>query len=149
MSHRRLRFATAALALAGAGVAGYLVFERFAGGRIACTNGGCETVQHSSYAVVAGIPVALLGVVAYGLILILAFVRGEAAQAARLGVVLAGVVFSGYLLWAQAVPIGAFCVWCLASDAIMSVLAALALLEMLRVRFEPWTSSSSMRAPQA
>jgi uncharacterized membrane protein len=75
--------------------------------------------------------------------------RGEAVQAVRLGVVLAGVAFSGYLLWAQAGPIGAFCVWRLASDAIMSFIAVLALVEMLRVRFEPWTSSSSMRAPRA
>ena len=30
-----------------------------------CTTGGCEKVQHSSYAELAGVPVALLGLIAY------------------------------------------------------------------------------------
>jgi uncharacterized membrane protein len=54
--------------------------------------------------------------------------RAGTVSAMQRGIALAGVVFSGYLLWAQAVPIGAFCDWCLASDAIMTLIAVLALL---------------------
>jgi uncharacterized membrane protein len=145
----RLRTATAILALIGAGIAGYLVFERYSGGVILCSNGGCETVQHSSYALLAGIPVAVLGLAMYAAIFALAFVRGEAAHAVLLAVSVGGVVFSGYLLWAQAGPIGAFCIWCLASDVIITCIAALTLVRMLPVRFGTWTSSSSTPAPRA
>jgi len=129
----RLRAAIAALAALGAVLAGYLVVERYTGGVISCTTGGCETVQHSSYSVIAGIPVAVLGLCTYLTILALSFFRTEAARAGQLTLALAGVVFSGYLLWAQAVPIGAFCDWCLASDAIMSLIAVLALLQVRSV----------------
>src|SRR4029077_13031314 len=60
----RLRAAIAGLALAGAAVAGYLVYARYTHTQLACTTGGCETVQHSKYAKAAGIPVALLGLAA-------------------------------------------------------------------------------------
>ena len=148
MSGRALRLATATLALAGAGVASYLVYARYSGGAIACSSGGCETVQESSYALLAGISVAVLGLVMYLVILVLSFVRGEAAHAALLAVALAGVAFAGYLLWAQAGPIGAFCDWCLASDAIITSIAVLTLVRMLPVRFKLWTSSSSTQAPR-
>lgn len=65
MSARQLRAWIAALALAGAAVAAYLVYARYSGVRLACTTGGCETVQHSKYAKAAGIPVAVLGLAAY------------------------------------------------------------------------------------
>src|SRR3954447_889656 len=65
MSDRQLRAWIAALALAGAAVAAYLVYARYSGVRLACTTGGCETVQHSKYAKAAGIPVAVLGLAAY------------------------------------------------------------------------------------
>ena len=64
VSDRRLRGAIAMLALAGAAVAAYLVYARYTGTRLACTTGGCETVQHSKYAKAAGVPVAVLGLVA-------------------------------------------------------------------------------------
>ena len=133
----------------GAGVAGYLVFERYSGGTIACSSGGCATAQESSYSELLGVPVAVLGLAAYVAIFVLSLVRGYAAHAVLLAVVLASVAFGGYLLWAQAVPIGAFCDWCLPSDAIMACIAVLTLLRMLPVRFGPWTSSSSMPAPPA
>lgn len=125
-----LRLATAGLALVGAAVSSYLVFERYTGGVISCTTGGCETVQSSSYSTLAGIPVAILGLVTYLAIFVLAFVRGETALAVLLGVALVGVAFSGYLLWAQAVPIGAFCDWCLTSDAVMTAIAVVTLLRL-------------------
>ena len=46
--------------LAGLGIAGYLTYTRYSGAPIVCATGGCETVQHSRYAVVAGIPVAVM-----------------------------------------------------------------------------------------
>jgi uncharacterized membrane protein len=122
----RLRAAIAALALAGAAVAGYLVYARYSGTTLACATGGCETVQHSRYAKAAGIPVAVLGLTAYLAVF-------ATAQAAAIGVAisLAGLLFGVYLIVIQVAVIEAICQWCLASDAVLATLA-LATAERLR-----------------
>jgi len=128
VSERRVRAAIAAVAVAGAALAGYLVYVRYSGATLACTTGGCETVQSSPYSKLLGVPVALLGLVAYVTLLATSLLRGELARAIGVSVALAGVCFGGYLLYVQLVLIRAVCDWCLASDILMTVLAALALL---------------------
>ena len=81
MSDRRLRLVVGVLAAIGVAVAGYLTYARFTHTAIACATGGCETVQSSRYAEVAGIPVALLGLGAYRAILATAFSTSELARA--------------------------------------------------------------------
>jgi len=127
----RLRAAIAVLALAGAGVAAYLVYARYAHVQIACSSGGCETVQHSKYAKLAGIPVAVLGLAAYVAILVTAlFARVEAA-AIGTAIAVGGLLFAVYLIVVQVAVIDAICQWCLASDAILFLLT-LASAERLR-----------------
>ncbi|HEU5363011.1 MAG TPA: vitamin K epoxide reductase family protein [Gaiellaceae bacterium] len=127
----RLRAAAAAACLVGAGIAAYLTYVHYAGIAPVCTTGGCEKVQTSKYAELAGVPVALLGLVTYAVLFVLALVRG--VQAATLGVFVAvvGVAFSGYLLWAQLGPIDAICQWCLGNDLTITVVAALYVVRML------------------
>jgi uncharacterized membrane protein len=127
----RLRIAIAALAVAGAGIAAYLAVVHYAHVAPVCSTGGCETVQHSSYAELAGVPVAVLGLVTYVALAVLAFVRGATAAFAALVVSLVGVAFSGYLLWAQLGPIGAICQWCLANDVIITVIAGLSVARLM------------------
>ena len=127
----RLRAAIAGLALAGAGVAAYLVYARYAHVQIACTTGGCETVQHSKYAKLAGIPVAVLGLGAYVAIFVTALTRQVEAAAIGTAIALGGLVFAVYLIVVQVAVIDAICQWCLASDAILFLLA-LACAERLR-----------------
>jgi uncharacterized membrane protein len=124
VSDRSLRVAVALLALAGLGIAAYLTYARYAHTSIVCTTGGCETVQSSDYAEVLGIPVAVLGLVGYAAILVTALRAGESARVAGAALALGGLVFSVYLIFVQIFPIGAFCVWCLASDLVMFLLAA-------------------------
>jgi uncharacterized membrane protein len=88
-------------------------------------------VQKSKYAELAGLPVALLGLVAYVFLLATAFRRGVAAAFAGVLVAFVGVCFSAYLLWAQLGPIGAICQWCLGNDLTISVVAALYVVRML------------------
>ena len=120
----RLRLAILALAIVGAAIAAYLTYVHYADVSPICTTGGCEKVQRSSYAKLAGVPDALLGLVAYS------------AIAATIGVVLAlgGAAFSAYLLWAQLGPIGAICQWCLGNDL---VIALVAVLSIVRLATEP------------
>lgn len=60
---RRLDVAAVVVALLGVAVAGYLTYVHYAGLEPFCAGGGhgCERVQSSSYAELAGIPVAVLG----------------------------------------------------------------------------------------
>ena len=124
MSERALRLAVAGLSLVGAGIAAYLVFVRYTGGTLACTTGGCETVQSSEYAEVLGVPVAVIGLAGYLLILASALVPGEVGAAAGAALALAGISFSVYLVYVQVALIDAICQWCIASDAVMVPLFA-------------------------
>jgi hypothetical protein len=81
---RRLRIVVAILALAGVGVAGYLTWVHYAGLEPICAggSGGCEKVQGSHYAELAGVPVALLGLIGYAVILASLALPGEAGRTA-------------------------------------------------------------------
>jgi uncharacterized membrane protein len=128
----RLRAAISGLALLGIAVAAYLTSVHYAHTSPICSTGGCETVQHSSYAELSGVPVALLGLVAYILILLTAGSRGVTAALVGAVIALAGAAFSGYLLWAQLARIHAICQWCVGNDAIVAVLAVLCAARLLR-----------------
>ena len=122
--------ATAALALIGVGITAYLTFAHYADGSIVCPTDGCETVQRSSYALLGSVPVALLGLGAYLVILGGLFLPRDYSRP----VVLrrpSPASFSTYLLAVQAVDIGAFCTWCLASDVVVTVIAALSAMALL------------------
>jgi uncharacterized membrane protein len=127
----RLRAAIAGAAVVGGAIAAYLTVVHYAHVSPICTSGGCEKVQRSSYADVAGVPVALLGLVAYVGLLLTAAVRGLTAALAGAVIALAGAAFSGYLLWAQLERIHAICQWCLGNDVVMAVLAVLCLARVL------------------
>jgi uncharacterized membrane protein len=130
MSDRRLRLVVGVLAAAGIAVAGYLTYTRLTHTAIACTTGGCETVQSSRYAEVAGIPVALLGLAAYIAILATALSTSELARAAGAAIALGGTAFSIYLLYVQIMLIEALCQWCLVSDAVIGLLAIATVLRL-------------------
>ena len=134
---RRLRVAIGLLALAGAAVTAYLVYTRYTGTRLACTTGGCETVQHSKYAKAAGVPVAVLGFVAY--LAVFATALSTRIEAAGVGaaIALGGLAFGIYLIVVQVAVIDAICQWCLASDAILAMLAVLTVERLRRLAATP------------
>lgn len=132
MSDATLRICVGALASAGLLVAGYLTYARYADATITCTTGGCETVQKSSYAVLAGLPVAVLGLLGYALLLATAFFVQDVARAAGAAVALGAFAFSGYLLFVQLALIEAVCDWCVVNDAIVTALVPFALLRLRR-----------------
>jgi uncharacterized membrane protein len=125
VSDRTPRAVVAALALAGVGVAGYLTWVHYQPAHLVCyISSGCETVQHSTYAELVGIPVALLGVVAYVVLLASAFVRGFLAAAAAVTVALGGLAFAAWLVYVQGWILDAWCIWCVTSDVILTLLTA-------------------------
>jgi uncharacterized membrane protein len=109
------------LAVLGFLISTYLTWTHFAGLTPVCTGSGegCETVQSSRYATILGIPVALLGLIAYGGLIFSAAVWREAGIYLGFLITLVGTLFSAYLTYLEIFVIGALCQWCLASAAIM------------------------------
>ena len=130
---RGLRAAIAVLALAGVAVTAYLVYSRYTGTRLVCSTGGCETVQHSKYAKAAGIPVAILGLIAYVAVFLTALSARIEAAAIGAAIVLGGLAFAIYLIVIQVAVIDAICQWCITSDAILAVLAVLCVVRLVRL----------------
>ncbi len=134
MIDRRLRITMIVLGLIGLGVASYLTYTHYAHVKVACSLGSqCETVQHSAYADLAGVPVALIGLIGYVTILGLLFApQNDNIRTALLTVVLIGWGFSMYLTYRELFTINAICQWCVSSAVIMTLLAGLAATRFLR-----------------
>ncbi len=131
---RRLRIAIVVLCLLGIGDAGYLTYVHYAGIKVACLSGsgGCETVQASSYSRLAGVPVALLGLIGYISILATMLIRSELGRAAAFGIALIGFGFSMYLTYRELFSIHAICQWCVGSAVLMTALVILTTMRFLR-----------------
>ena len=134
MSERRLRIAITLLALAGAAVAGYLTFVHYEELEPLCVGGGggCEKVQSSRFAELAGVPVAVLGLACYLLILGSVAVPGDAGRFGGALLALSGFGFSAYLTYLELFEIEAICQWCVVSAVLMTALAAVTVMRALR-----------------
>jgi vitamin-K-epoxide reductase (warfarin-sensitive) len=84
----------------------------------------CGIVNQSPFAMLAGIPVAALGIAGYLLMGVLAFRR---AYRLLLPTALAGLSFSLYLAHVEAHILGVWCIYCVASLAVISIISLLAL----------------------
>jgi uncharacterized membrane protein len=120
------RALSAGVALAGLGIAGYLTVVHYAGGAPVCAIAhGCETVQKSSYASLAGVPVALLGLIGYAGILASLLRDDEAGRTATAFLTLLGFGFSAWLTYVEVGRLHAICIWCVGSAVCMTLLAVL------------------------
>src|SRR5204863_5565161 len=98
-SARSLRITLLALTLIGLGIASYLTYVHCAGIKPACTAGeSCTKVQTSVYSKLAGVPVALIGLLGYvAIVASLLAPEGENARLATMALTLVGFGFSAYL----------------------------------------------------
>ena len=118
----------AGLAAAGAAVAAYLAWLKLTGASTGfCVTGtGCDIVQSSRYALVLGVPTAFWGALVYVAIGVLAVVGLSPRRWSWVfHLAAAGVAFSAYLTALSGFVIGATCVYCLASAAIMVAIVGL------------------------
>jgi uncharacterized membrane protein len=109
-------------------------------GQIACGTGGCETVQHSPWAVLFGVPVPLIGLAGYGVLLLVALLgvespwsRHRAIPLLLAGGATLGLLFSAYLTYLEAFVIHAWCRWCIASAVLAVLIFVFALPEFRRL----------------
>lgn len=112
----------ALLSLVGVADALYLTVQHLTGQSVRCTVvSGCSEVLSSSYAVVAGYPLAAVGAAAYFSVFSLATLALFGYRfAGKLLLPLVGGMFlvSLYLVYLQAFVIRAFCQYCLLSAAV-------------------------------
>jgi uncharacterized membrane protein len=141
------RMGAALMSLLGLFVSVYLYLYKIGRiGTLACGSGGCETVQNSPWSRFAGVEVALIGILGYGLLFLVAMLalqpglaprRWPADRLAALAAV--GVLFTAYLTWLELFVIHAICRWCVGSAAIIVSVLVLALLARRRAP-EPRTA---------
>jgi len=119
------------LSVLGLGVAGYLTYEHFtSSSTLACSDNGvvnCLKVTTSSYSEVAGVPVAVLGLVFFAVMLVLQLPPmwrrpDPVIRWGRLAWAVVGLGTVLYLLFAELFEIDAICLWCTAVHVLTLVL---------------------------
>lgn len=112
--------ALAVLAIPGLGVAAYLTYSHFADQATVCAGiGQCELVQTSEYSDIAGVPVALMGLLYFVAIALLAIARLlglpwaiDWGTPAAFSLALGGTAFVTYLTGIELFVLDAICPWC-------------------------------------
>ena len=125
-----MRYIIAIFALAGAIVSALALQVHYSTTTSPCSineKWDCGVVNHSSYAVIEGIPVALIGILGYLAILWLGLAKQKGAV---LIAALGGVGFSLYLTHIERDVLGVWCLYCVISLVIIAALPVLDLLWM-------------------
>lgn len=136
------RMIIAVLALVGVFVSAYLTLYKLGYiGTLSCSIGSCETVQMSRWAKFLGLPVAAWGVGYYVVVLAtsVAGTMASYAESRRLSTILvaeaaAGFAFTAYLTSLEAFVIHAYCVYCLGSATIVTLILAASVADFLELR---------------
>ncbi len=140
MSARTLRRTLIALTVLGLAVAAYLTYIHYAGIKPLCGRGGggCEIVQTSSYSKLAGVPVALIGLLGYIAILgSLLVAQNENSRLATVAFAVVGFGFSAYLTYRELYSIHHICEYCVSSAVIVTIIMCLSIWRFLRGDEEP------------
>jgi uncharacterized membrane protein len=127
----RVLWAIALLALAGAAVSSVSLYHHYDTSPSSFCDFGanfnCDMVNRSIYSVVVGIPVALIGILGYGVLLVLATLYRAKAEVSLMLLVasLAGLGFALYLTYVEAFVLAVWCILCLSSLALIVVITVL------------------------
>jgi vitamin-K-epoxide reductase (warfarin-sensitive) len=122
-----LRYLITLLAIAGIIVSGLALHVHYSTETQPCSineKWDCGIVNHSPYAEIRGVPVATIGIAGYVLIGVLALMR---RRALLLVASLVGMAFALYLTNIEARVLGVWCLYCVISQAIIAVIALLAI----------------------
>ena len=94
----------------------------------------CDVVNRSKYSSVVGIPVAGIGIAGYGFLLLLATLwKGRSETPTRLlAASLAGLAFALYLTYIEAYQLETWCILCLISLGLISLMSILAIVVKMK-----------------
>jgi len=95
----------------------------------------CDIVNRSEYSSITGIPVAAIGIAGYGLLFTLSTLyRSRRETATRLPIfALVGMAFALYLTYIEAHVLNTWCILCLISLGLITIITALAAVMKLRL----------------
>ena len=132
--------AIALFAVAGMAVSAFSLQRHYAKSATAFCEVGerfnCDIVNRSEYSTVMGIPVAGIGVLGYGALLMLATIyRSRTETPLRLlAAALAGLAFALYLTYVEAYKLDTWCILCLSSLSVIAMISLLAVVVKLRAK---------------
>ena len=127
-----------ALSLIGLADAIYLTYIKLAADGICVAGEGCEIVNTSVYSQIYGIPVAVLGGLAYVAMLVVLLLepRNEFFEfngpLIVLGISIFGVLYSAYLTYLELYVIRAICEFCVLSAVVLTFMLILSAARMQR-----------------
>ncbi|MBI5078151.1 MAG: vitamin K epoxide reductase family protein [Candidatus Yonathbacteria bacterium] len=129
-THSWILWTVIVLALVGFTDSAFLLAKRVSGAPIPCfITSGCDTVSKSPYSVLFGIPLSAWGVLFYlGIgFLALLYMDTKNLLVARLIPIATtlGFLSSAYFIYIQKFKIGAFCIYCILSAIVSTLLFAL------------------------
>lgn len=142
MNYKILLFAALLLAILGLADASFLTYEHYLHVGFPCpiTLGNCDAVLQSSYSVIFGIPLAVVGVIQYALevIVLLGALLTHKKIFKYVAIILSaiGLLASAYFVFLQLFVIGAICIYCMGSAFISTLLFILLQYLFLRERKE-------------
>ena len=142
--NRALFLAIAVLAVMGVVVSGVSLERHYAKSATAFCEVGekfdCDIVNRSEYSTVMGIPVAGIGIVGYGVLLVLATVyRARVETPTRLlGAALTGLAFALYLTYIEGYVLETWCILCLSSLGLIAGISLLAGVVRARAVWMDW-----------
>jgi len=125
-------FFIAVLALAGIVVSSVSLYHHFQTSKTDYCDFGetfnCDIVNRSVYSTIFGIPVALIGILGYAGIGILATIYRDRVDTPKvlLGASVAGLGFALYLTYIEGFVLGTWCILCLSSLAMIVLITVLA-----------------------
>lgn len=129
-----MRYLVVALAVAGLIVSCFALREHFRTGAAPCDineRWDCGVVNHSPFAEIAGVPVAVFGILGYAAIAGFALAR-------RWWVLLllttGAVGFSIYLTYVEARILETYCIWCVTSAGIIALTEMATIVAVVRSR---------------
>lgn len=136
------------LSFIGLADASYLAQHAVTGAPLICDVGnltGCNIVASSPYSRIFGVPIAIYGVIFYGLIFVLSalelVIADQLLRRILQGVSALGFVASVYFILVQLFLIGAFCIYCFISAIIAIIMLGCA------SRIEPLPKMRRTNAP--
>jgi uncharacterized membrane protein len=138
-SQAALFWASVVLTILGIADATYLLVYKLTGNNRMCLgSGGCHDVNFSRYSEIYGIPLSLIGLLAFlaMLAILLAERRWtfavENGPLAIFGMGLVGVAYSAYLTYLELYVIHAVCPFCVASAVIFLLIFILAIIRLVQ-----------------
>jgi len=117
----------------------YLTWLKISGGLAACGGiGDCESVNASIYSQINGVPIAMMGAVAYFLILLFLFLEsrddfiGDWSPMIVFGLSLTGTLYSIYLTYIEIAVLKAICPYCVVSAVAVLIIFVISIARLRR-----------------